>query len=57
MLVDIRLVNIYIYIYIYISFYLIYNCVGLVSLFNSISPFVGYLMPKLFSQKNCSGTI
>ena len=30
---------------------------GLVSLFNGISTFVGYLMPKLFSQKNSSGTI
>ena len=30
---------------------------GLVSLFNGISTFVGYLMPKLFSEKNSSGTI
>ena len=30
---------------------------GLVSLFNGISTFVGYLMPKLFSLKNSSGTI
>ena len=30
---------------------------GLVSLFNSISTFVGYVMPKLFSKKNSSGTI
>ena len=30
---------------------------GLVSLFNSISTFVGYLMLKPFSQKNSSGTI
>ena len=30
---------------------------GLVSLFNGISTFVGYLMPKLFSKKNSSGTI
>ena len=30
---------------------------GLVSLFNGISTFVGYLMPKLFSSKNSSGTI
>ena len=30
---------------------------GLVSLFNSISIFVGYLMPKPFSEKNSSGTI
>ena len=29
----------------------------LVSLFNGISNFVGYLMPKPFSQKNSSGTI
>ena len=29
----------------------------LVSLFNDISTFVGYLMPKLFSWKNSSGTI
>ena len=31
--------------------------IGLVSLFNGISTFVGYLMPKLFSEKNSSGTI
>ena len=30
---------------------------GLVSLFNGISTFVCYLMPKPFSQKNSSGTI
>ena len=30
---------------------------GLVSLFNGISTFVGYLMPKPFSEKNSSGTI
>ena len=30
---------------------------GLVSLFNGISTFIGYLMPKLFSKKNSSGTI
>ena len=30
---------------------------GLVSLFNGISTFVGYLMPKSFSYKNSSGTI
>ena len=30
---------------------------GLVSLFNGISTFVGYLMPKLFSKKNSSDTI
>ena len=30
---------------------------GLVSLFNGISTFVGYLMPKPFSYKNSSGTI
>ena len=30
---------------------------GLVSLFNSMSTFVGYLMPKLFSKKNSSGSI
>ena len=30
---------------------------GLVSLFNGISIVVGYLMPKLFSLKNSSGTI
>ena len=29
----------------------------LVSLLNVISTFVGYLMPKLFSSKNSSGTI
>ena len=28
-----------------------------VSLFNGISTFVGYLMPKPFSKKNSSGTI
>ena len=30
---------------------------GLVSLFNGISTFIGYLMPKPFSVKNSSGTI
>ena len=30
---------------------------GLISLFNGISTFVGYLMSKLFSKKNSSGTI
>ena len=30
---------------------------GLVSLFNGISTFVGYLMPKPFPKKNSSGTI
>ena len=30
---------------------------GLVSLFNGISTLVGYLRPKTFSYKNCSGTI
>ena len=30
---------------------------GLVSLFNGISNFVDYLMPKLFSEKNSSDTI
>ena len=30
---------------------------GLVSLFNGISTFAGYLMPKPFSEKNSSGTI
>ena len=30
---------------------------GLVSLFNGISTFLGYLMPKLFSKKNSNGTI
>ena len=30
---------------------------GLVSLFNCISTFVGYLIPKQFSEKNNSGTI
>ena len=29
----------------------------LVSLFNGISTFVGYLMPKPFSKNNSSGTI
>ena len=31
--------------------------IGLVSLFNDISTFVGFLMPKPFSEKNSSGTI
>ena len=30
---------------------------GLVSLFNGISTFIGYLMPKPFSEKNSSSTI
>ena len=29
----------------------------MISLFNGISTFVGYLMPKLFSKKNGSDTI
>ena len=29
----------------------------MVSLFNGISTFVGYLMPKLFSEKKSSGII
>ena len=33
------------------------DCFGLVSLFNGISTFVGYLMLKLFSLKNSSDTI
>ena len=33
------------------------NSLGLVSLFNGISTFVGYLTPKQFSYKNSSGTI
>ena len=33
------------------------HVLDLVSLFNGISTFVGSLMPKLFSQKNSSGTI
>ena len=35
----------------------IYDWFGLVSLFNGISTFLGYLMPKPFSKKNSSGTI
>ena len=31
--------------------------IGLVSLFDGISTFVGYLIPKPFSKKNSSGTI
>ena len=45
------LAALYIYIYIYICVS-VCVCVCLVSLFN-----VGYLMPKLFSQKNSCGTI
>ena len=30
---------------------------GLFSLFNGISTFVGYLVPKPFSKKNSGGTI
>ena len=37
--------------------YNISKSIGLVSLFNGISTFVGYLMPKPFSEKNSSGTI
>ena len=33
------------------------NLYGLVSLFNGISTFVGYLMPKPFFSKNSRGTI
>ena len=35
----------------------VYRINGLVSLFNGISTFVGYLMPKPFSLKNSSDTI
>ena len=34
-----------------------FGLVWLVSLFNGISTFVGYLMPNPFSEKNSSGTI
>ena len=37
--------------------FLILWLIGLVSLFNGISSFVGYLMPKPFSYKNSSGTV
>ena len=63
-----RIMTIYIMTYIYIYIYrereretcnfspgLVWF--GLVSLFNGISTFMGYLMPKLFSEKNSSGTI
>ena len=33
------------------------NKIGATSLFNGISTFVGYLMPKPSSQKDSSGTI
>ena len=36
----------------FVHFYLV-----LVSLFNGISIFVGYLMPRPFSEKNSSSTI
>ena len=64
--------SLYIYIYIYIFkrhlvylnsqylqkyFFLYLVLFGLVSLLNGISTFVGYLMPKLFSSKDSSGTI
>ena len=42
----------YIYIYIYVWIF-----DGLVSLFNGISTFVGYLTPKPFPEKNSGGTI
>ena len=35
----------------------IYDWFGLISLFNGIPTFVGYLMPKPFSKKNSSGNI
>ena len=31
--------------------------IGLFSLFNGVSTFVGYLIPNQFSKKNSSGTI
>ena len=31
--------------------------ISLISLFNDISTFVGYLMPKPFSKKDSSGTV
>ena len=36
---------------------IIWYLIGLVSFFNGIWTFVGYLMPKTFSKKNRSGTI
>ena len=44
-------------IYVSANKWLILDRFGLVSLFNGISYFVGYLMRKLFSYKNNSGTI
>ena len=40
-----------------VVFFLFQIWFSLVSLFNGISTFVGYLMPKPLSQKNSSGTI
>ena len=41
----------------YGKFVIIIMISGLAPLFNGISTFVGYLMPKPFSKKNSSGTI
>ena len=38
-------------------FFLFFSASFLVSLFNGISTFVGYLIPKPFFEKNSSGTI
>ena len=40
-----------------IDFHLKKIRIGLVSLFNGISTFVGYFMPKFSYKKNSSGTI
>ena len=41
----------------YDIYVILYTSIGLISLFNGILTFVGYLMPKPFSEKNSSGTI
>ena len=48
-------VRICVYKYVYTQIYIYIYC--LVSLFNGISTFVGYVIPKPFSKKNSSGTI
>ena len=41
----------------YLALVFVSFCFGFVSLFNGISTFVGYLMPKLSSWKNSNGII
>ena len=57
-LIIVRLYWIYVFQYIYIYIYsLKFKTNGVASLFNGVSTFVGYLMPKTSLYKKCRGTI